>query len=255
MANEVGGTMIRTLLRHFSRGRVLKRRLPPEFGNHPFFVTPESALGYWRHDLSHVDSFLLSMVRELVRPGMTVWDVGANVGLFSFAAAGLGAEVIAIEADTWLAHLMQRSAGLNHLPVKVIPAAASNLSGVSRLYVSDNGRASSSLNGQGREQTIATIPLDLLLIPFPAPQVLKIDVEGAELVVLEGARKVLDHRPIIFCEVTQHHVEVGRLLRSAGYTLYAARQRNREPIERPSVDTLAIPAMPTDPSPSPAKPK
>jgi tRNA G37 N-methylase Trm5 len=57
------------------------------------------------------------MVRELVRPGTTVWDIGANVGLFSFAAASLGAQVVAVEADIWLANLMQRSAQLNKLPV------------------------------------------------------------------------------------------------------------------------------------------
>lgn len=247
--------MIRPLLKHFSRGRVLKRQLPSGFGDHPFFVTPEASLRYWRHDLSSVDSFLLSMVRELVRPGMVVWDVGANVGLFSFSAAALGAEVVAIEADTWLAHLMQRSAWLNHLPVKVVPAAASNLSGVACLHVSDNGRASNSMNGEGREQNVATLPLDLLLDRFPAPQVLKIDVEGAELAVFEGARKVLEHRPMIFCEVTQHHAEVGALLRGAGYLLYAAREKNRHPIERPSVDTLAIPLTPSGSSPAPPTPK
>ena len=245
--------MIRALFQYFSRGRVLTRYLPREFGEHPFFVTPESALGYWHHDISKVDSFLLSMVRELVRPGMVVWDVGANVGLFSFFAAGFGAEVIAIEADTWLAQLMQRSAWLNRLPVTVVPAAASNSVGVERLRISQSGRASNSIAGVGREQAVIGVPLDLLLNKgFSSPQVLKIDVEGAELAVPEGARRVLEQRPVIFCEVTENHREVGTLLGNAGYTLYAARQRNREPIERPSVDTLAIP---TASSPSPAKPK
>jgi FkbM family methyltransferase len=70
------------------------------------------------------------MVRELVRREMTEWDIGANVGLFSFAAASLGAQVVAVEADIWLANLMQRSALLNKLPVTVIPAAVSDQQGI-----------------------------------------------------------------------------------------------------------------------------
>jgi 2-polyprenyl-3-methyl-5-hydroxy-6-metoxy-1,4-benzoquinol methylase len=127
--------LIRSILKTLSRGGVLKRRLPPEFSSAPLFVSPNSALGYWRRDISKVDPFRLSMVRELVRPGMSVWDIGANVGLFSFAAASLGAQVVAVEADLWLANLMHRSALLNQLPVTVLPAAVSDRQGVSKLYL------------------------------------------------------------------------------------------------------------------------
>lgn len=99
-------SVLRRILRSFSRGVVLKRRLPKEFGRTPLFVYPEATLAYWRHDLCSVDPFLLSIAHELVRPSMSVWDVGANVGLFSFAAAALGANVLAIEPDTWLANLI-----------------------------------------------------------------------------------------------------------------------------------------------------
>jgi predicted RNA methylase len=92
------------------------------FGDAPLLVSPDSTLAYWRRDLSRVDPFLLSVVRELVRPKMVVWDIGANVGLFSFAAASLGAQVVAVEADTWLANLIHRSTMLNRLPVTVLPA-------------------------------------------------------------------------------------------------------------------------------------
>jgi len=78
---------VRTLAEHLSRGRVLKRRLPAEFGAAPIFVSPDAALCFWHKDLANCDPALLDAARELVQPGDVVWDVGANVGLFSFAAA------------------------------------------------------------------------------------------------------------------------------------------------------------------------
>jgi FkbM family methyltransferase len=220
---------------------VLKRRLPREFAGAPLFVSPNSALGYWRRDISKVDPFLLSMVRELVGPAMSVWDIGANIGLFSFAAASLGANVVAVEADLWLANLMHRSALLNKLPVTVLPAAVSDSQGVSKLYLSDHGKSSNSLSGSGPAQTVVSVTLDWMLNYFPAPQVLKIDVEGLEYAVLTGARKVLQSRPLIFCEVTEHHDLIGELLRGAEYEFYAARSSERHPLHRPSRDTLAVP--------------
>ena len=233
--------LLRRILHTLSRGVVLKRRLPREFSGVPILVSPGAALAYWRWDIAKVDPFLLSMVRELVRPEMTVWDIGANVGLFSFAAAALGARVWAVEADIWLANLMHRSALLNQLPVIVLPAAMSDSLGVSNLYLSSRGKASNSLIGTGPAQTVVSVTLDWMLDHFPSPQVLKIDVEGMEYAVLKGGQKVLQSRPVIFSEVTQDHDLLGELLRRAGYEIYAARQSNRQPLRRPSRDTLAIP--------------
>lgn len=232
--------MIRRILKTLSRGVVLKRRLPREFASAPLLVSPDASLGYWKRDIGKVDPFLLSMVRELVRPGMVVWDIGANVGLFSFAAAALGAEVVAVEADFWLANLMHRSTLLNHLRVTVVPAAVSDAQGVSKLYVSNRGKASNSLRGDGPAQTVVTVTLDWMLDHFPVPQVLKIDVEGMEFAVLNGARRVLQSRPVIFCEVNEDRDRVGNLLREAGYDFFAARESNRKPLRIPSRDTLAI---------------
>jgi FkbM family methyltransferase len=233
--------MIRNVVRRLSNGVVLKRHLPREFGAAPLLVSPECALGYWRYNLKHVDPFLLSMVSELVRPGMVVWDVGANSGLFSFAAAGIGARVVAIEPDTWLANLLHRSVLMNRLPVIVLAAAASDASGISALHLSEHGRASNSLQGSGPPQDTVTITLDWLLEHSPTPQLVKIDVEGCEAAVLRGATKLLRTRPIVFCEVTRHHDDVAYLLGAAGYALYAAREADRHPLQRPSYDTLAVP--------------
>ena len=237
-------TVTRRILRKLSRGVVLKRYLPTEFGSAPMFVSPECALSYWRRDLARVDPFLFSMVRELVHNnGTTVWDIGANVGLFSFAAAAKGAQVLAVEADTWLASLLHRSVLLNGLPVTVVPAAVASVPGITKLSLSDQGRASNSLQGTGPSQTVVSITLDWLAEYFAPPKVLKIDVEGMEYEVLKGAGTLLHrHQPAIFCEVTRNHDSVGQLLREAGYTMYPARAQTRHPLNRPSYDTLALPS-------------
>lgn len=221
---------------------MLSRRLPADFGNTPILVTPESALSFWRRDVGQVDPFLLFMARQLAGPETVVWDIGANVGLFSFAAAALGSTVLAVEPDIWLGQLLQRSVWLNRLPVTVLPAAVADSPGVSTLHFSEHGRASSSLAGPGAGQTVVTITLDWLLERFPPPQVLKIDVEGLEYAVLKGGYEVLKHRPKVFCEVTENHDEIAELLRDSGYTLYAARDREHGPLRRPSHDTLALPS-------------
>jgi hypothetical protein len=136
---------------------------------------------------------------------------------------------------------MHRSTQLNKLHVTVLPAAVSDSAGVSKLYLSDQGKASNSLRGNGRAQTVVTVTLDWMLDHFPPPKVLKIDVEGMEYAVLSGARKVLQCRPLILCEVTEHHDLIGELLRGSDYEYYAARENNRNPLRRPSRDTLAVP--------------
>jgi FkbM family methyltransferase len=234
-------SMVRRVLQRLSRGIILKRKLPDEFGRASMYVSPEAMLGYWRWDLGKVDPYLLSMVRTLVRPGMTVWDIGANVGLFSFAAAATASRVVAVEADTWLANLIHRSSLLNQLPVTVLPAALNSTGGIAELHLSTEGRASNSLRGNGPTQTAVAVTLDWMLERFEAPQVIKIDVEGFELETLRGGTQLLRCKPIILCEVTQNHEAVGDLLRSAGYTLFAARVPERKPITRPSIETLAVP--------------
>jgi len=233
-------SVVRELLKRMSRGVVLQRRLPKVFGGAPILVSPDSALAYWKRDLGKVDPYLLSMARELVRPGMMVWDIGANVGLFAFAAAALGAEVLALEPDIWLSNLLHRSRLLNGLPVTVLSAAVGDTLGVGKLYLSPQGRASNSLRGSGAYQTTVTVTLDWLVGQFQPPSIVKMDIEGMEASALRGASQLLQLKPTILCEVTCDHELVGGLLRGAGYKMYAARSSERNPLQRPSCETLAI---------------
>ncbi|PYX36419.1 MAG: FkbM family methyltransferase, partial [Acidobacteria bacterium] len=103
------------------------------------------------------------MARQWARNETTVWDIGANVGLFSFAAAALGSRVLAVEADVWLASLLHRSVLLNGAPVTVLAAAVADTPGITSLHFSEEGKSSNSLLGAGPAQTVVTITLDWIL--------------------------------------------------------------------------------------------
>ncbi len=252
----------RRMIELLSRRVVLKRRMPAEFGGGQFFVSPESGLRYCRINLGKADPTLFRMVDQLVRRGDVVWDIGANVGLFSFAAAGTAGpegHVVALEPDTWLVGLLRRSTRL-HVPeraqVVVVPAAVSDSMGLSKLHVASRGRSYNFMEGSvailpvGTSSTdwVVTVTLDWLLQHLPAPQVLKIDVEGLEHCVLAGGSKLLSEvRPRIWCEVTPKNTEqVTSILQSANYGIYNA---NVDPLQRKLLpravwDTLALPKDP-----------
>jgi FkbM family methyltransferase len=198
------------------------------------------------------------MASELVRQGNVVWDIGSNVGLFAFAAAGLAGpsgRVVAVEPDDWLVGLLRRTAALsppNRAPVTVLPAAVSDSQGLAQLHIAARGRSANYLENSGSSQaggfrarsTVLTVTLDWLLQHLPAPDVLKIDVEGMEYRVLRGAEKLLSEvRPRVWCEVSHKNVEeVTHLLQAANYDLYdaSAAFSAGQPVSKAVWDTLAI---------------
>ena len=121
--------MLRTVAERLSRGRSFRYRLPQIYGGCRFYLTPEAGLRYWIPGRGiKGDETLLRNAAETVKPGNVVWDVGANMGLFSFAAAGVAGasgRVFAFEPDAVMAKLLRRSARLNPqaAPVEVIPCA------------------------------------------------------------------------------------------------------------------------------------
>ena len=243
-----------------SRGVVLRRRLPSKFGRLPLYVTPEAGLRYWLA-MSRVDPTLYSMVEELVRPGVTVWDIGANVGLFSFCAASLSGQsgfVLSVEPDLWLAQLVDRSSqklspGRRKCSrVQVLCASVSDSNRVTELNIPERARSSNHLvdafgstqaQGSRCTQLTVSLTLDFLLEHFPPPSVLKIDVETHEANVLRGATRLLKEvRPTVWCEVSHENSdEVTRLLHEAGYQLYGAAIRPHVRTDRAWFDTLGIP--------------
>lgn len=229
---------------------VFRRRLPSEFGKMPIYVSTEGGLKYLLRRVERLDPVLLATAQRFVTPNSMVWDIGANVGLFTFASAGAGAKVLAVEADPWMVRLLQRSARANSGGrVDVLCAAVSASFGLATLHIASRSRATNYLDGFGTTQTggdrelliVPTIPLDTLL-KHSTPHLVKVDVEGAELLVLRGAERLLSEvRPIIACEVSSDNAdEVTDILRRASYRLLDA-AHSCVGVDRAPYATVAVP--------------
>jgi len=255
--------VIRRIAERLSRSVVLRRRLPAEFGALPVYVSPGASLIYWRGLRLPAFDDLYDFARHYLRPGQVVWDIGGNVGVFSFAAAarvGPTGRVLTFEPDLWSVRLLRRSADLNRdraAPVHILPVAVSESLSLEWLHIPERSRAASHLattgDGAGAAITgairerhlVPVINLDWVAAQQPPPDILKIDVDGAELGVLRGASHLLrTRRPVILTEVYERNADaVTALLRSHGYTLcsYEHGEARKRPVDRATYNTLALP--------------
>jgi FkbM family methyltransferase len=250
--------VIRSLFEKMSRNLVLRRRLPPRLGGDLVYVSPDAALKYWRWDMEKVGKDLFDFAEEFVKPGDVVWDLGANVGMFTFAAtfrAKAAGHVVAVECDTFLVDLLRRSSAVqskDRAKVVVLPVAVSDAIGIVEFHIAKRGRQSNYLaSSPGGSQTggtretvsVMSVTLDWLLDRLPPPRVLKIDVEGAEASVLRGGQRLLSgHKPIIYCEAHDGYNAdaLVKILHAHGYSLYNFVNRAKGKLVRAPFHTLAI---------------
>jgi FkbM family methyltransferase len=151
--------------------------------------------------LGSYERIMLTRVQAELRAGDVFYDVGAHAGIYSLAAAratGAGGTVVAVEPNQINAAHFARHMALNSVDsVRLIEAAASDASGVAT-FSSGPTDYEGRLNPTG-DITVPTVRLDDL---EPAPDVIKIDVEGHEAAVLRGAGRILHvDRPVIFIAV------------------------------------------------------
>ena len=251
--------IIRSIVRGATRDIVFRRRLPAEFQRAPLYVSTSGGLRYLFRSMSAVDPDLLRLVQEFVSLGAVVWDVGANLGLFTAAAASLAGsqgQVISFEPDSWLVRLLQRSARSQpkaSANIRVIPAAVAAEVAIREFCIAQHSRSENYLVGHGYSATqsagerisVMAVSLDWCLERLPAPQVVKVDVEGAEVDVLEGAQRLLDvTRPTFIMEVGPRNTDkVANVFGKHRYAIYdgALPKCDRIPLDRAPWTTIAIP--------------
>jgi FkbM family methyltransferase len=168
----------------------------------------------------------------LIRPGMTVYDVGANVGFLSVLAAKLAGShgrVICFEPLPANADAIEHNCSINGFQnMTVIREALGRKQERAEFLVSANvgwGRLAGLPAGAPGDLTeklmVPVNSLDHWLRELAPPDVIKIDIEGGEIEMLEGARQMLSEiRPIVLVELHGTNAGVDRILTEASYRSY-----------------------------------
>lgn len=142
------------------------------------------------------------VLRRLIQPGMVVADVGANIGLLTLVmawATGPGGRVIAFEPEAVPRSNLEKMKHLNGLSwVEVRDQAVGERAGRLTFHVSDI-IGHSSLYALPDAEEARTVEVEVVRLDDVAPakrlDVVKIDVEGAELDVLAGMKSVIAKNP------------------------------------------------------------
>ncbi len=150
---------------------------------------------------------VMAVLRQHLRPGMAMLDVGANIGVFALLAAlivGPSGSVLAVEPNPANARLLEASRlanGFAHLTV--LQAAAARQTGLLVLNTFDSNGTTTAPHPDRvlSAQTVGAIRLDDVVGADGKVDLVKIDVEGAEFNALSGAEATLRRcRPIIATE-------------------------------------------------------
>lgn len=146
-------------------------------------------------------------VQSRLRPGSVFVDVGSSEGDFALIAArivGPSGRVQAFEPDAGNIAIIRDNVALNGFAwVDVHPVALSDRDGEAELFRSSVSGWHSLLAGlENRDRDVVTVPVARLdSFAFDRVDMIKVDVEGVEVAVLEGARaSIARHRPVILLD-------------------------------------------------------
>lgn len=173
----------------------------------------QSEKDYW---LGTYEVELQAALADLVQPGMVAYDVGANIGYVSLLlrrGVGAAGKVYAFEALPANLERLRANLALNDLGqnVVVVPAAVVDRVRPVRFLVGPSGGMGKADGSAGRNDVayaeaieVEGLSLDAFVFERgnPPPQVIKVDIEGGEVLALPGMARLLDEiRPLLMLEL------------------------------------------------------
>lgn len=170
------------------------------------------------HTLTKEREVIDSFVDELEADDI-VWDVGANVGVYSCLAGDIAAGVIAFEPFWQTSSILDENMMANDINGVGLTIALGSKSGTVSLAVerAEAGTQTPVVQVDSEREVTQRTGDELVQSGFvPSPDVVKIDVEGAESEVIEGMGETLKTSRLVYCE-THGDGSVGELLEEFGF--------------------------------------
>jgi FkbM family methyltransferase len=179
--------------------------LSVDYGNFDVYAFIYNSGGCW-------DANVMNCCEGILRPGDVFFDIGSNTGVFAldFARSIPDLTVFAFEPQPSLAKHIRRSIDANQFErVKLLELLLGNEEGEASLFLTRHAIHASTIPRarRYRELRLPLRTLDGLIAAgeIVPPDVIKIDVEGSELNVFEGAEDVLSaHQPSIVFEADEN---------------------------------------------------
>jgi FkbM family methyltransferase len=197
----------------------------------------------------HDERYELALLRKIIRPGDVFWDIGSNIGYYTCLAASLSGKsgrVIAFEPAPVTRRYLEDNIGLNAFGnVAVLPYAIGEQTGVAAIHMSDPalGEGTASLNASDDKAFTVDVEvrrLDELGPTLPAPDLVKIDVEGVFGQLWRGARGYFsEHAPIIMAELKGEAFvsaagNLGEDIAALGYSMFEIHKRSIRRVTDPA---------------------
>lgn len=208
-------------------------------------VVQDLAMGTFEPDTVRV-------LKDIVKPGMTVLDVGANLGYYSLLAAqlvGPTGTVWAFEPVPDNVELLRKNLRENGCEdcVHVVPHAVIDSPGTARLFITEEDSGSCSLYGDRSayiDTTATTLDIWAAQCDWPAVDLIKMDIEGAEKAALSGmrdlSRRNASLRLIVEFNPTTLHTagvtaeEFFTAVQTSGFRCVATIGKRMQPLELPA---------------------
>lgn len=193
------------LLRRIAQS-VIKRLIPPtiDFRGARIALNQNDAIVSGSLALGCYETFVTDVLEALLRPGMTFFDVGANIGMYTALGArivGQTGHIVAIEPGPANVAVIQETVRLNCFEnVTIVARAAGDRAEQVSLYLCGDNPADHRLHdptGRRRQVTVETVTLDALAFECGVTRadVVKIDTQGSEAAVFAGMTQLLAAKP------------------------------------------------------------
>jgi len=194
----------------------------------------------------------LDIFRKTIEEGMNIVDIGANIGLYSIISAkrvGINGKVFVYEPEPTNINFLKKNIDSNNLKnVFIETKAMSNSAGNTKLFITKDNKGTHSLaNNRSVKDyiNIETDTLDNSLKKYGSPKIdiIKMDIEGAEILAIDGMRETIKNSPnlIIFSEFYPKAIirlggsPIGYLekLRDLGFSIFLINEKTKklEPLD------------------------